>query len=270
MRTPGDFESFRQRQREVWDSGDLSRFATTIVIVSEQLCEAVDLRAGWRVLDVATGTGNTALAAARRNCVVLGIDSAPRLLEKARQRAAVEGLTVDFCSADAERIPCSDASFDAVLSTFGVMFAPDQERSAAELLRVCRPGGKIGITSFTPDSLASQFSIVTARRVPPPRSIRPPVLWGIEKHVRDLFGEAAADFKFTRRSMMARFRSAAELVDFFRSNFGPMRDAFNSLPTEKQRFLREDLIHITTQFDTSDDETAVVPFDYLEIVATRR
>jgi SAM-dependent methyltransferase len=265
-----DLESFKQDQQEVWGSGNPVRFATTIVIVSELLCEAVDLRAGQRVLDVATGTGNTALAAARRNCEVVGIDYVPSLLEKARERARVEGLTVEFRRGDSERIPYPDASFDAVLSTFGVMFAPDQQRSAAELLRVCRRGGKIGITSFTPDSLAAQFSIVTARRVSPPRTVRPPVLWGMEDHVRGLFGDEVVDLTTSRRSVVLRFRSAGALVDFFRQNFGPMRHAFEALPDGDQDLLREDLIRVTRRFDTSGDGSAVVPFAYLEVVGVRR
>lgn len=265
-----DLNSFNQPQQRVWGSGNPVRFATTIVLVSELLCEAVDLRAGQRVLDVATGTGNSALAAARRNCDVVGIDYVPSLLDKARDRAAVEGLTVEFRVGNAERIPYPDGSFDAVLSTFGVMFVPDQERSAAELLRVCRPGGKIGVTSFTPDSLAAQFSIVAANHVQPPRAERTPMLWGIEKHVRGLFGDAVNDLTASHRSLVARFRTAGDLVDFFHQNFGPMRHAFQALPEAKQGLLRGELIQATERFNISGDSTAVVPFDYLEVVGVKR
>ena len=184
-----DLAAIKARQQQTWATGDFAVVGSLITIVSEQLCEAVDLRAGWVVLDVATGSGNTALAAARRFCEVTGVDFVPALLERGRERAAAERLPVTFLEGDAEALPFPDAAFDAVLSTFGVMFAPNQERAAAELLRVCRPGGKIGLANWTPDGLAAEHFRTVGRHVPPPPGLPPPTRWGTEAGLRELFGD---------------------------------------------------------------------------------
>ncbi len=183
-----DLIAVKGRQQQVWAAGDYQQIAACILIVSEQLCEAVDLRAGQRVLDVASGTGNTALAAARRFCEVTGTDYVPALLDRARQRAAAEGLVITFEDGDAESLPVADASYDVVLSTFGVMFSPNQELAARELLRACRPGGKIGLANHTPDSWIGEVFRTTGRHLPPPAGVKPPVLWGTEERLRELFG----------------------------------------------------------------------------------
>lgn len=265
-----DFAAIKGRQQHVWAAGDYQRIAACILIVSEHLSEAVDLRAGQRVLDVATGTGNTALAAARRFCEVTGTDYAPSLLERARQRAAAEGLSITFQEGDAEALPFPDASFDVVLSTFGVMFSPDQERAARELLRVCRPGGKIGLANHTPDSWIGEIFRTTGRHIPSPPGLKPPVLWGTEDRLRELLGEETVSLTATRRSFVWRFRSPQHYLEFFRTFYGPTLKGFEALAPAEQEALARDLEDAVLRFNRSDDETLVVPSDYLEVVATRR
>lgn len=259
----------KERQQEAWAAGDFSMFASTIVIVSERLCEAVDVRAGQKVLDVATGSGNTAIAAARRGCEVTGIDFVPALLERGRERAAVERLPVTFLEGDAERLPFPDDSFDAVLSTFGVMFAPDQERAASELLRVCRPGGKIGMANFPPDSLAGGFFRAAARYKLPPRGVKAPVLWGTEDRLRDLFADAIGSLTVTRRDVKLRYRSAQHWLDFFRTYFGPIREVHEELTPDRQLRFGQDLMDVVIEANISGDETIVAPVAYSEIVLVK-
>jgi len=265
-----DLTGIKQRQQQTWAAGDFSMVATKTVLVSELLCEAVDVRAGQKVLDVATGSGNTALAAARQWCEVTGIDYVPSLLEHARQRAAVERLPVTFHEGDAENIPFPDTSFDVVLSTFGAMFAPDQERAAQELLRVCRPGGKIGMTNWTPDGFTGGIFRATSRHIPPPPGLKPPVLWGTEERLRELFADGIAALQVTRRSCVVRFPSVQRWLEFFRTNFGPTLKAFEALDETGRESLAQDLLDVVRRFNRSGDETMVAPSDYLEVVATRR
>lgn len=265
-----DLIAVKGRQQQVWAAGDYQQIAACILIVSEQLCEAVDLRAGQRVLDVASGTGNTALAAARRFCEVTGTDYVPALLDRARQRAAAEGLVITFEDGDAESLPVADASYDVVLSTFGVMFSPNQELAARELLRACRPGGKIGLANHTPDSWIGEVFRTTGRHLPPPAGVKPPVLWGTEERLRELFGDEIGALTVNRRSFIWRFRSADHYLDFFRTYYGPTLKGFEALESEAQDALANDLKEAVLRFNRSDDETLVVPSDYLEVVATRR
>ena len=265
-----DLAAVKEQQQEAWAAGDFSRFATTIVIVSESLCEAVDLRAGQQVLDVACGSGNTAIAAARRGCEVVGADYVPALLERGRERAAVEHLPVTFVDGDAEDLPFPEESFDAVLSTFGVMFAPDQEKAASELLRVCRPGGKIGMSNFPPDSLAGGFFRAAARYALPPRGVKAPVLWGTEDRLNDLFGDAATSIEITRRSVYLRYRSARHWLDFFRTYFGPIQIVHDGLDESKQKRFGDDLMELVIDANRSGDDTIVAPVEYSEIVITKR
>ncbi|CAN5715611.1 class I SAM-dependent methyltransferase [soil metagenome] len=257
----------QNRQRELWASGDLATFAARIVIVSELLCETVDLRAGERVLDVAAGTGNTAIAAARRWCDVVGIDFVPELLDRARERAKAESLAIDFRHGDAEAIPFPDHSFDVVLSTFGVMFAVDQSQTAAELLRVCRRGGRIGLANFPPDSLAARFGRAASRLVPPPRGVQPPTLWGTERGLRRLFGRDVP-LSLTRRTVRMRYPSPQAGVDFFRAHFGPVRETFEALDPEGQRELAQALAHLVSESNVSGDGTVVAAWDYVEVIVT--
>ena len=265
-----DLDAIKGRQQQAWAAGDFSVYGATHTIVSELLCEAVDLRAGQKVLDVATGSGNTALAAAHRWCEVTGIDYVPAFLERARERAAVERRQITFLEGDAEDLPFPVASFDVVLSTFGVMFAPDQEKATRELLRVCRSGGKIGLANWTPDSATGEQLRVLAQYLPPPPGLKPPVLWGTEERLRELFGDNITALQVTRRSFLFRYRSTQHWLEFFRTYLGPIRTAFEVLDGARQEQLAQDLLDIMRRFNRSGDETLVAPNDYLEVIATRR
>jgi len=265
-----DFRAIRDRQQATWATGDFSVVGSTIVIVSELLCEAADLRAGTRVLDVATGAGNAAIAAARRFCDVVGTDYVPALLERGRQRAAAEGLPVEFREADADRQPFPDASFDFVLSVFGSMFAPNPEAAAAELLRVCKPGGKIALANWTPEGFAGQMFKATAKHVPPPAGVAPPVLWGTPARIDELFGRHAAAIATNRRVIDFRYRSIPHYLEIFRKWFGPMVRAFDALDAAGKAALERDLTTLLQKHNRSGDATAVIPSEYLEVVITKK
>lgn len=264
-----DFKAVKQRQQAAWSSGDYSVVGATLVIVAEQLCETVDLRSGQRVLDVATGSGITAIAAARRFCEVTGLDYVPALLDRARERATAERLSVTFQEGDAENMPFPEASFDAVLSTFGVMFAPNQEQAARELLRVCRPGGKIGLASWTPDSYIGELFRTIGKYVPPPAGVKPPSLWGTEERLREIFSDQITTLTVARRNFSFRYRSAQHWLDIFRTYYGPVEKTFGALDPERQEVLATDLIELLQRFDIGGGAGLVVPSDYLEAVATR-
>ena len=265
-----DFSAAKQRQRDAWAAGDFSRIATTTTLVGELLCESVDVRAGQDVLDVATGSGNTALAAARRGCQAVGIDFVPSLLERARQRAAVERLEATFQDGDAEHIPFADASFDVVLSTFGVMFAPDQQQAASEILRVCRGGGKIGLANWTPESFVGQIERVAAAYRPPPTAgLRSPILWGLEPHVRELLGEKVRSVRAQKRVCLFRARSVQHWLEFNITYLGHAKRTLESLdPTMQERLLRG-MTDVARHFNRSGDDTFVAASEYLEVVAIR-
>lgn len=264
-----DLVAIKQRQQQTWATGNYAVVGSTLVVMAELLCEALDLRAGQQVLDVATGNGNTALAAARRSCEAVGIDYVPDLVEQARARAAADGLAVEFAVGDAEAIPFPDASFDVVTSTLGAMFTANQEQAAAELLRVCRPGGKIGMANWTPDGFVGQMFKATGRFVPPPAGLRPPSQWGTEERLRELFGDGIAALSVTRRAFVFRYRSFDHLLDVFRTYYGPVNKAFAALDADRQQAYANDLQALVAQFDRSDDDTVAVASDYLEIVAVR-
>jgi ubiquinone/menaquinone biosynthesis C-methylase UbiE len=265
-----DLDAVKQRQQQMWATGDFSMIATQAILVGELLCEAVDIHSGQRVLDVATGSGNTALAAARRGGDVVGIDFVPALLERGRVRAAAERLTIAFQEGDAEEIPFPDASFDAVLSTFGAMFAPNQERTARELVRVCRPGGKIGMANWTPEGFAGQLFRTVAKFVPPLPGLKPPALWGTEDGVRGFFGDRAASLQITRRYHTFRHRSPESWLEYHRRFFGPTVKAFEALDPKNQEALAGEIIDLLRQRNRSGDSTMVVAGEYLEVVAARK
>jgi ubiquinone/menaquinone biosynthesis C-methylase UbiE len=265
-----DLEAIKRKQREMWASGDYAAVATAIPLISELLCDSADLRAGWRVLDVAGGSGNTALAAARCGCRVVSIDYVPELLERARRRAAAEHLDLELLEADAESLPFEDASFDAVISAVGVMFAPDHRRAARELLRTCRPGGTIALASWTPEGFIGGLLQTVAAHVAPPPGVQPAVLWGSEEHVRDLFGDGVVGLRVLRRRYTFRYRSPEHFVDFFRTHYGPLVKAFAALDDAGQAALASDLAALVRRFDRLTDEPGVaIPAEYLEVVATR-
>jgi SAM-dependent methyltransferase len=265
-----DYGAIKGRQRLTWASGDFHAVAARIVPVSERLCDTVDLRAGERVLDVATGSGNTAIAAARRECEVTGTDYVPSLLERGRARAAAEGLPVAFEEGDAEALPVADGAYDVVLSTFGAMFAPDQEQAARELLRACRPGGRIGLVNWTPEGWIGEVFRVTGRHVPPPAGLRPPTRWGTERGLEELLGAGVASLRATRQHFVWRFASAQHYLDLFRTYYGPTVKAFEALDEAGQRALARDLTEAVQRFNRSDDGTLLVPSEYLEVVAVKR
>ncbi len=267
---PPDLAEIKERQRGMWSSGDYAAFGATLLVMSELLCEAVDLRPGAKVLDVATGSGNTALAAARRFGEVTGIDYVPDLLQKGRYRAATEGLKAEFREGDAENIPFPDAAFDYVLSTVGVMFAPDQRRAASELLRVCRPGGSIGLANWTPEGFSGELPTVFGRYVPPPAGLESPMLWGTEERLGELLGDGVESLRVTRRSFVFRYRSVRHYLDVLQTQIGPTRESFRALEPEQRESLEKEIEDLVRRFNRSGDETMVVPADYLEVVAVRR
>jgi SAM-dependent methyltransferase len=266
---PPDLTAIKARQQVAWSSGDYSIVGTTLQIVGETLCEALDLRSGERVLDVAGGNGNAALAAARRFALVTGVDYVPALLARAGQRAAVDGLPLELREGDAEALPFADGAFDVVTSTFGVMFAADQERAAGELLRVCRHGGRIGLASWTPDGFVGQMFKVIGAHVPPPAGLRPPPQWGTEARLAELFGAAARDLRIQRREFSFRYRSPAHWLEVFRTWYGPLLRAFAALDGERQEALAADLVALVDRFNVAHDGTMVAQGAYLEAVIVR-
>ena len=270
MNAPVDFAALKTRQQATWSSGDYAVIGVTLQLVGEQLAEACDLLWDERVLDVAAGNGNATLAAARRGAQVTSTDYVPTLLERGAERARAEHLNVTFQVADAEALPFADASFDAVVSTFGVMFAPDQGRAAAEMARVCRPGGRIGLANWTPQGFIGQLFKVIAAHVPPPPGLQPPPLWGTEARLQELFGDAMASMDVTRRLFSFRYRSAAHFVGVFRDWYGPVHKAFASLGPEAAKALEHDLLDLLNRLNTHHPHSLVVPGEYLEVVIHRR
>ena len=271
MTTPQtpDLATIKGRQQKAWSSGDYGKVGVTLLVMGEQLAEAVDLRSGQRVLDVACGNGNSSLAAARRFCNVTGIDYVHVLLEEGRKRADAEGLAVDFMEGDAENLPFEDGSFDVVLSTLGVMFAPDQEQAASELLRVVKPGGRIGMVNWAPDGYVGDLFRTMGKYVPPPAGLKPPFRWGTEEGLDELLGDGIDSLQTRRRSFVWRFPSARHHVEFMLEYYGPLNKAFGTLEREQQEAFEGDLISLVERYNLSEDETAHWHADYLEVVATR-
>jgi SAM-dependent methyltransferase len=264
-----DLAAVKARQQSAWSTGNYAVVGTTLQIVGEGLCEALDLRSGARVLDVAAGNGNATLAAARRWCDVTSTDYVPSLLEAGRRRAEAEGHVVTFREADAEALPFADASFDAVVSTFGVMFTPDQARAARELARVCRPGGLIGLASWTPESFIGQLFKLIGRYVPPPAALSSPALWGTEARLAELFGASARRIRAARREFVFRYRSPMHWVEVFRTYYGPLTKAFGALDEQRQAALTRDLVALIGSRARGDDRALVLPSEYLEAVIER-
>ena len=265
-----DYVSIKARQKATWASGDFSVIGATLQIVGETLCEAVDIRAGERVLDVACGSGNATIAAARRFADVTGVDYVAPLLERARVRAEAEGLTIGVREGDAEALPFATSSFDGVLSTFGVMFAPNHARAAAELLRVCRPGGRIGLACWTPNGFVGELLRVVGRYAPPAVGLLSPALWGTREHLVSLFGDEVSSLTAVHREFMFRYTSAAHFIDVFRTYYGPTHMAFGTLDETGRAALTSDLGALLAKHDRGGGRGLVVPGDYLEVVAVRR
>ena len=265
-----DLSAVKTRQQGAWSSGDYATVGTTLQIVGETLCEALDLRAGQKVLDVSAGNGNVTLAAARRWCEVVSTDYVPALLERGRERAAAERLAIEFREADAEALPFADASFDAVVSTFGVMFTADQDKAAAELVRVCKPGGKIGLANWTPDGFIGQLFKTIGKYMPPPAGVKSPALWGTGARITEFFGAQASSIQLEQRDFVFRYRSAQHWLDVFKSYYGPLLKTFGALDPETRTALTDDLFELIKRFNRSGDKTMVVPSEYLEVVVTRQ
>ncbi len=265
-----DFSALKARQHGAWSSGDYSVIGTRLQIVGEQLCEALDIRSGQKVLDVAAGNGNVSLAAARCWCDVTSTDYVPALLECARARAAAEGLAIEFREADAEALPFEDGCFDVVVSTFGVMFTPNQERAAEELIRVCKPGGKIGLANWTPEGFIGRLFKTIGKHAPPPAGVRSPALWGTRARITEMFGGHASSIKLEPRMYTFRFASAQHWLDVFRTYYGPVLKTFAALAPAAQPALTADLTALVGEFNRSGAATMVVPAEYLEVVITRR
>lgn len=266
--TQVDLSAVKRRQQATWASGDYGVVGATLNIVGERLCEAVDLRSPDRVLDVATGNGNAALAAARRWCDVTGIDYVPALLEEARARAAGSHLPITFKEGDAEDIPFQDATFDVVLSTFGVMFSANQEQAAAELLRVCKPGGRIGLANWTPQGFIGQFFRLMGSYIPPAPGVQSPMRWGSEEGIAMLFGDAAQSAQITRHNFVFRYHSAQHWLQVFRTYYGPTLKAFEALDSEQREALTRDIIALLESHHKGGPGLAV-PSEYVEVILRR-
>ena len=265
-----DLAAVKTKQQAAWSSGDYAIVGTTLQIVGETLCEALDLRSGQTVLDVAAGNGNISLAAARRWCDVTSTDYVGALLERGRLRAEAEGLKIAFKEADAEALPFKDASFDAVVSTFGCMFAPNPQRTASEMLRVCKSGGKVGMSNWTPDGFIGQLFKTIGAHVKPPAGIESPALWGTRKRLDELFGAQAAAIDVTPRQFVFRYRSPEHWLEIFKTFYGPVLKAYAALEAAAQPKLSEDLLALIARFNRARDGTMVAPGDYVEVVVTKR
>lgn len=264
-----DLEQVKEKQQATWSSGDYGRIAWLTAPLGDALCEAIDLPPGSRVLDVATGTGHVALAAARRFCEATGVDYVPALVEIAGRRAEAEDLEVEFREGDAEQLPFDDGAFDYVLSAIGVMFTADHGRAARELARVCRPGGTIGVVSWTPSGFVGQMLKAVATHVPPPSGVQPPPRWGTEEYVRELLGDDVGEISFGTDTIAMRFPSPEFYADFFIEHYGPTRKASEALDEEGRAAFREDLVELARRTNRAGDEVATIDWEYLTAVARR-
>ncbi len=266
---PPDFNELTERGRQVWSCGDFNEIARQTMMVAEDICRAADPRPMQTVLDVACGSGNVALVAARRYCMVAGIDIAPNLIDRARVRAAAEGTEVDFRVADAQDLPYPDASFDVVTSVFGVMFAPDQDKAASELLRVCKPGGKIVLANWMPEAFGSDFFCAHAKHAPPPVGMASPLNWGTKTGVRDLLADGISDLQCARRAGYAYYRSVDHALELFQTYFGPTIRALSIVGEDGAEALRRDLAAVFEKYNGADDGTVAMTTEYLQTVAVR-
>ena len=264
-----DYTVIKAKQQATWGAGDYGRIGVTLQITGEQLCEAMDLRAGSTVLDVAGGNGNASLAAARRFCKVVSTDYVPALLDQSATRAIAEGLTIEYQQADAENLPFTDQSFDNVVSTFGVMFTPNQTQAAAELLRVCKPGGKIGLANWTPNGFIGQLFKTIGQYIPPPSGVHSPAAWGTKAFLNTHFGAFAKEIEINERWFVFRYQSPQHWLDVFATYYGPTLKAFETLDEVKRQALQDDILNLINTFNRAQDGTMVVPSSYAEVVITR-
>jgi ubiquinone/menaquinone biosynthesis C-methylase UbiE len=264
-----DFSAVKAAQQKTWSTGDYAVVGTTLQIVGEELCEALDIRSHHYVLDVAAGNGNASLAAARRWCNVVATDYVPELLERARERADADGLKIGILEGDAEALPLPNGEFDIVVSTFGVMFTPDQDRAAAEMARVCKRGGKIGLANWTPDGFIGQLFRTIGRHVAPAAGIRSPALWGTRERLTELFAPHARSIDAVERNFVFRYRSPEHWLEVFKTYYGPVLRTFATLAPAARDALEQDLMSLVARFNRSGDSSMVVPSEYLQVVITR-
>ncbi|MEA2981569.1 MAG: hypothetical protein QOF09_3392 [Alphaproteobacteria bacterium] len=265
-----DLAAIKTRQQAAWSSGDYAVIGSTLQIVGENLCEALDLRSGQTVLDVAAGNGNITLAAARRWCDVTSTDYVPALLENGHARAEAEGWSIRFKQSDAEALPFVDGGFDVVVSTFGVMFTANQDKAAAELVRVCKPGGKIGLANWTPEGFIGQLFKTLGKHMPPPAGVKSPALWGTRPRIDEFFKAQAASIETLPRKFMFRYRSAQHWMDVFKTYYGPLLKTFAALQPPAQQALHDDIMALIARMNVSGDGTMVVPSEYLEVIVIKR
>jgi SAM-dependent methyltransferase len=265
-----DLAALKTRQQAAWSSGNYAIVGATLQIVGEELCEALDLKAGSKVLDVAAGNGMASLAAARRWCDVTSTDYVPALLERGQARAAAEGWQLEFREADAENLPFDDNSFDTVLSTFGVMFTPNQDRAAAELMRVCRPKGQIGLANWTPEGFIGQVFKTLGKYLPPPAGTKSPALWGTSARLTEMFDAGARSISAESRIFKFRYRSPAHFLEVFKTYYGPVLKALAALPADGQEAMLREVEMLIGRMNIARDGTMVVPSEYLEVVIIRR
>jgi ubiquinone/menaquinone biosynthesis C-methylase UbiE len=265
-----DFDAIKKKQQTMWASGNYSKVGSTLQITGESLCEAMDVSSGESVLDVAAGNGNVTLAAARRYCRVTSTDYVQELLDQGRARAEADGLRVDYQQADAENLPFANTYFDNVVSTFGVMFAPNQAQAAAEMLRVCRPGGKIGLANWTPDGFIGRLFKIVGRYIAPPTGVQSPAAWGTQEFLQKHFGNSADNIAVTTKAYVFRYLSNEHWLDIFRNYYGPVHKAFNALSSEQQHALAQDITQLINEFNLAKDGSLKVPSTYLEVVITKK
>ncbi len=265
-----NYSAVKEKQRTTWGSGDYGRIGVTLQITGEQLCESMDLASGESVLDIASGNGNVTLAAARRFCDVTSTDYVEAWLEQSKKRAEAEGLQIAYQFADAEALPFSDNSYDNVVSTFGVMFTPNQRQSAAELIRVCKPNGKIGLVNWTPEGFIGQLFKLIGGYITPPAGVKSPALWGTREFINEQFAPHAAEITYRTREFNFRYRSAQHWIDLFRTFYGPVHKAFAALDESKGAELEQDIHQLIARFNRSVGNGIVVPSEYLEIVVQKR
>ncbi|WP_353189895.1 class I SAM-dependent methyltransferase [Pandoraea pnomenusa] len=270
MTHPPQINTPPANNRATWAKGDFAVIGVTFQIIGELLAEAVDINPDERVLDIAAGNGNATLAAARRQATVTSTDIVPELLDKGAARATAEGLKIKFVTADAQRLPFERHAFDVCLSTFGAMFAPDHELAAGELSRVLRSGGRVGLTTWTPQGFVGQMSRLTTRYVPPPAGAASPMLWGTEDHIHHLFGSYASQISIERKLFKFRYRSPEHFINVYRSFFGPTQQVFESLSASEQSQLTNELTELLRNSNTGGTQALVIPAEYLEIVAIKR
>ena len=265
-----DLGAVKQMQQKVWSEGDFSVIASLAMSTAENLAESLAILPGEKVLDVACGSGNGAIAAARRAWGnTTGADFVPALLERGRERAAAERLEIEFVEGDAESLPFEDESFDVVMSIYGAMFAPDQQQAASELLRVCKPGGRIGMANWVPDGFIGEMFMTSAKHAPPPPGVDPPVLWGTEERLRELFGEKISELRVERRTLVQRFYSVDHWLNIYRTYFGPAKVAFERVGPEGEDALESDLRAMLDRNNTAGERALVIPADYLMVIATK-